>query len=592
MVASRCWSRVILPLLCLCLMLSGCTIGSDPATATPPATATLETLPSVEPTAATPEAGGSLIIAIPDEPDTLNFSLTDQRAARWVISSLDARLVRVRGDGSLEPQLLQEVPTLDNGGISADGRTYTLRFREGLRWSDDEPLDARDFRFTWQTLTDPDYPAIDRSGWDEIEAVEISPDYLTATVRLRRPSAAFVELVLAGASASGGGFLLPAHALESMSPAEIPESEFGREQYIGSGPFRLERWTEGEQLVVERNEAFVGPEPRLDRIIFRFVPDPRQAIAFLTTGEVDLAVDLPDTALPDLAQAPNATRLLTPRAGAVASYAFNLNDPAHLDRPHPLFADPAVRLAIALGFDRARVVTDLLFGQTTVGITPLDHTPWQDPSLTAYSFDPIQAARILDAAGWTVQADGIRARDGVRLSFTHTTTLGEDPDAVLRQQIQEAFVEDMRAIGIEVHPHNYPLVQIEGSRGVWATRRFDMVDLVDQRRSGPEKLVRCFSSSSIPTPTDPSGCNVMGYVNPEVDELLEAQAQELDRTQRQRQIDRIQRQIHEDVPFIPIYDHLEIDVSRRYVQGLDPGPVAGLFWNPEEWWVNRREAID
>lgn len=592
MVASRCWTRVILPLLCLTLILPGCTVRGGTATAPPEATATINALPTADPTAATPESGGSLIIAIPEEPDTLNFSLTTQRAARWVISSLNARLIRVRSDGTLEPQLLREVPTPENGGITEDGRVYTLRFREELRWSDGEPLDARDFQFTWQALTHPSYPATDRSGWEQIESVEISADYLTATVRLREPSASFLETVLAGSSDSSAGLLLPAHALEETSPQDIPTSGFGQETYVGSGPFRLERWTEGEQLVVERNEHFVGPEPRLERIVFRFVPDPRQAINYLTTGEVDLAVDLPETALPDLAQAPNASYLLTPRGGAVASYAFNLNDPDALDEPHPLFSDPAVRLAIALGFDRLTVVKELLFDQTTVGITPLDHTPWQDPTLAAYPFDPVQAARVLDAAGWTVQPDGIRARDGVRLSFTHTTTLGEDPDSVLRRQIQEAFIEDMRAIGIEVQPHNYPLVQIEGPRGVRATRRFDMIDLIDERRGGPEKLVRLFASDSIPTAADPTGGNAIGYVNSDVDQLLEAQARELDHTERSRKIDRIQRRIHEDVPLIPIYAHLEIDVSRRYVQGLDPGPVSGLWWNPEEWWVNRSEAID
>ena len=592
MVASRCWTRVIFPLLCLTLILPGCTVRGGTATTSPEATATINAVPSADPTPATPETGGSLIIAIPEEPDTLNFTLTDQRAARWVISSLNARLIRVRGDGTLEPQLLGDIPTLENGGITEDGRVYTLRFREGLRWSDGEPLDARDFQFTWHTITNPAYPAVDRSGWEQIESVEVSTDFLTATVRLREPSASFLETVLAGSGANSAGLLLPAHALEDTAPQDIPNSGFGKETYVGSGPFRLDRWTEGEQLVVERNEHFVGPEPLLERIVLRFVSDPRQAITYLTTGEVDLAVDLPETALPDLAQAPNASYLLTPRGGAVASYAFNLNNPGALDQPHPIFSDPAVRLAIALGFDRNRIVKELLFDQTTVGITPLDHTPWQDPSLTAYPFDPVQAARVLDAAGWTVQPDGIRARDGVRLSFTHTTTLGEDPDSVLRRQIQEAFIEDMRAIGIEVQPYNYPLVQIEGPRGVRATRRFDMIDLIDERRGGPEKLVRLFSSDTIPTAANPTGGNVMGYVNISADHLLVAQARELNHTERSRLIDRVQRQVHEDVPLIPIYAHLEIDVSRRYVQGLDPGPVAGLWWNPEEWWVNRSEAID
>ncbi|MDI3341181.1 MAG: peptide ABC transporter substrate-binding protein [Sphaerobacter sp.] len=591
MVASRSWTRVLALLCCVWLIAPACTLRGDVTTPTPPATADATT-PTVSPTSATPEPGGSLIVAIPDEPDSLNFSLTAQRSARWVISSIEARLIRVRSDNSLEPQLLAEVPTRENGGISPDGKTYLLRFRDGLRWSDGEPLGAQDFQFTWRTLTDPSYPANDRRGWDDIVAVEVTADNREATVRLRAPSAAFVETVLAGAGASDGGFLLPAHALEDTDPADIPDSAFSGEGHVGSGPFRVIKWTPGEELVVERNEWFAGPEPRLERIVFRFVPDPRQAIAYLTTGEVDLAVDLPETALPDLAQAPEVNALITPRAGAVASYAFNLNDPEQPDEPHPIFADPAVRLAIALGFNRAGVIDSLLLGQATVAATPLDHSPWQNPEIGAYPYDPAQAARVLDAAGWVVQPDGIRRRGTVRLSFTHTTTLGEDAPAVLRRQIQEAFIADMRAIGIEVVPKNYPLVQIDGPHGVAATRRFDLIELTGDGGAGPELLIHRFASASIPTPAAPSGGNVMGYANPEVDRLLAAQARALDPGERQRLVAQVQRQVHDDVPLIPIYTHLQIDVGRSYVQGLDPGPVAGLWWNPEEWWVDRSEVTD
>jgi ABC-type transport system substrate-binding protein len=135
-----------------------------------------------------PEEGGSLIVSIPEEPDSLNFSLTTNPSAQWILSTVDARMIRINADNEYESQLLREVPTLENGGISEDGLTYTIRFLPDITWSDGEPVDARDFRFTWETLTNADYPAARLRGWALIEDVTVSSDNMSAVIRLRNPS--------------------------------------------------------------------------------------------------------------------------------------------------------------------------------------------------------------------------------------------------------------------------------------------------------------------------------------------------------------------------------------------------------------------
>lgn len=587
------WTRVVLFLGCLWLLIPACSIGSSNHTQT--RTPTPSIAPSATPSAtvtptAQPEVGGSLVVALPQEPDTLNFSLTKLPAALWVISVLDARLIRVASDGSYQAALLAVVPTTADGGISADGRVYTLHFRPDLKWSDGEPLDGRDFRFTWQTIINRNYPAVSRAGWDAISSVDLSSDFLTVTVHLRQSSADFVEETLAGASNQSSGFLLPEHTLKDVPVEEIPTNDFGAGKHVGSGPFKIVRWDKGDSLVVERNSHFAGTQARLDRINFRFVTDSREAISYLTTGEVDLAVDLPETSLPDLAQTPSASPLVTPKAGAVEMLAFNLNDPDDLSKPNPYFSDPRVRQAIALAFNRADVVKTLLLGQTTVAATPLDNTRWSQSSVDSYPFDPKQAAALLDQAGWIAQSDGIRARGGTRLSFTMTTVLGDDPVAVLRRQIQEDFIRDMRAVGIEVRAHNVTESDLTAPNGVLARRAFDVVDLNNDSRGGLNALAAQFGSAGIPTPSNPDGANVMGYRNQTVDRLLTEQGSQLAPATRQRDVTRILQQIHGDVPVIPVYNHVEIDVSRRYVQALDPGPISGLWWNAEEWWVNRKTA--
>lgn len=205
-----------------------------------------------------PTQGGTLVIGVLEEPDMLNFSLAHRRVSMWVLGCLTARLIRVRHDTSLDPQILAELPTRENGGVSPDGRTYTLRFRAGLRWSDGDPLDGRDLLFTWRLLTDPAYPTTSRAGSELLQSIELSNDSLTATIRLERPAASFVETVLVGIGERPSGFLLPAHALEGLTSPEIVDSDYGALGHLSSGPFVVVDWQPGEHLVLERNPTTRG----------------------------------------------------------------------------------------------------------------------------------------------------------------------------------------------------------------------------------------------------------------------------------------------------------------------------------------------
>lgn len=585
------WVRVAALVLILWTGLSACTGTLNQVTETPPAaTETVAPEPDGSPT--TPaESGGSLIVGLLQEPNSLNPTLAVNPAARWVLSVLDARLVRLREDGTPEAQLLSEVPTLENGGISVDGLTYTLRFRPELAWSDGEPVTAEDFSFTWHTIMDPDYPAASRAGWEQIEAVAVSDDRLTATVTLRQPWAAFMDQVVIGTSNNSAGLLLPSHLLAHVPPAEIPTNPYGMDKHVGTGAFQLVKWEPGEQIVVEGNPHFGGSKALLDRIVFHFLPEAREAVDSVSTGEADLVVRLPEASLADLAQLTNVAVTTTPRAGAVETYAFNLNDPRDLNQPHPIFADPAVREAITLAFNRHAIVANLLQSQTTVGISPLDYSVWAADDLMPYPFDPEKAARLLDEAGWRLGPDGVRVRDGVRLSFTHVSMEGDDPTAALRRQIQEEFVLDMQDVGIEVREQSATREQLAGPTGILATRQFDMIALPGDPPLDPETLAWRFGSEGIPSRADPDGGNVMGYRNATVDRLLTEQARAVSPEERRAALEEIQHCIAEDLPLIPLYARLEIDVAQDYVGGLEPGSMSGLWWNPEAWWVDRKSAV-
>lgn len=595
MFLSRRSARAVFALIVAMSLLSACLGDSNSDRITPTATEEPTASPTAteEPTPEPSETGGTLIIGIPNEPDTLNFTLTDSVSALRVISVLDSRLIRIRSDGDYEAQLLEQVPTVENNGVSPDGLVWTLNFKPELAWSDGETLDANDFLFTWNTITSSGYPAINPDGWNLIQRISLSNGSLTATVHLREASPAFLDDVLAGASENGGGLLLPEHLFEDMSISEISSSGYGDENRISNGPFTLGDWDDGEQIILERNEHFHGPEPRLERIIFRFLNEPQEATDFLTTGEIDLGINFSETALIELTQVPDVTMYLTPIPAGARMFGLNLNDPLDLTKPHPILSEPSIRRALVLGFNRDRLVNELFLGQTTVAVSPLDNSPWMNDALESYPYDPDAAEALLETEGWEVGDDGIREKDGVRLRLAHSTILGEDPGAAIHQRLQEAFIADMLEIGVEIIARNFTLEQFDApfeEDGILATRQFDIVDLPPVSLwPVSEQLGWQFASLSIPTDKRAGG-NLMGYRNSQVDMLLRQAAGTLDKTEQQKLLNEAQAEILEEIPVIPVYDQITINASQVYVQGLQPGAMSGLWWNPEDWWVDR-EAV-
>ncbi|HEX7103954.1 MAG TPA: peptide ABC transporter substrate-binding protein [Nitrolancea sp.] len=588
--------RAALLIFTLLLLIPACVVSSSTSTPMPSATSIPNPAsPTSIPLTPTPkpDKGGTLVAALPAEPDTLNFTLSDLPSTLDALSVLDSRMIRVRPDGTLEPQLLTDVPTKENGGISVDGRTWVLHFRKGVEWSDEQALDGRDFRFTWKTITNPSYPALSRAGWEDISSVALSADYLTATVTLSRPSGTLLESILAGGGGSTAGFLLPEHLFTEVPVAEIARSSYGDTGHVGSGPFKIAKWSEGDQIVAERNDHFFGPQARLDRIILRFQSDTRTVMTNLSTGELDLGVDLSETSVVDLRQIQNINAEITPKAGDVEMISLNLDDPSDLTQPHPVLSELTVRQALIYGFDRQRIVDDMLLGQSSVAITPLDYTRWSDDSLKPYPFDPNKARQLLDDAGWIAQSDGVRAKGTVRLSFRLTVVQGDDPQAVLGQRIAKEFVADMAAIGVQVRELAVPTTQLNAdaeSGGIIISRSFDAIDLEQDQRSDVLDFAAQFNSASIPGASNPGGRNISGYRSTATDSSLDALNSTADPQTQMDLLATAQRAIYDDLPVIPIYDHFEVDASRSYVNGLKGGPISGLWWNTEEWWINHNQA--
>lgn len=576
-------------LLLLAVIIGACAPAATPEVAAPAATeeeaapateaaaepAATEAAATEEPAAEAAPAGdfsGTVVVGEWQEPKGLIGPIFYQAHTYAIIYAMYYAPLALNDKDELVPEMLAEVPTLENGGISADGKTYTLKFKEGFKWHDGPPVTSADFKFTWEFIMNPDTKAQTTAGWNKIGSID-TPDELTAIINMNEPYAPFAPTTLALP-------ILPKHALEGV--ADPGNSEFARKP-IGNGPFMFKEWIPGDRLVVVANPDAPIPA-KLESIIFKFVPDINTLIALLRTGDVDLGYELPENQIPELEQIENLTVSAIPGV-AIERYYFNLRDPKDLTKPHPIFADVNVRKALSMGMDRFTVVDKILKGYGKVAVTELDNTAWLNEELQPVPYDPEGAKKLLDEAGWTVGADGIREKDGVRLSFKHSMTTG-DP---IRENMQVFFQQNLADIGAEMIIDNYPAATLYGScadDGIFGKSAFDMMGFTN---FPPGIDITAEWSDFFLTSTvkdcekNPSGTNSWGFSDPAVDEALECSVTELDPDKRVACIKEAQKLIYDQYVTLYTYDTLNIIAYNNRVQGLKPTVFGWHHYNYEKW---------
>lgn len=585
---------IVAVLLCLILIAVtiGCTSAPTPEAATPatpkeaaqpaPTEAAAAEKLATEPAAteaaaqAAPSGNfkGTVVVGEWQEPKGLIIPIFYEAHTSALVETMYYSPVSLDENDQLVPEMLQEVPTTKNGGISADGKTITLKFKDIFKWHDGQPVTSEDFKFTWQFIMNPDTKAQTTAGWNKIDSVD-TPDKLTAVIHMKDPYAPFVPTTL--------NFpVLPKHALEGVS--DPGSSEFARKP-IGNGPFMFKEWVPGDHLTVVANPDAPIPA-KLESIIFKFVPDINTLVALLRTGDVDLGYEFPETQIPDLEQIEGINVVQIPGV-AIERYYFNLRDPKDLTKPNPLFADINVRKAIMMGMDRFTAVDKILKGFGKVAVTELDNTAFFNQDLKPVPYDPEAAKKLLDDAGWKAGADGIREKDGVRLSFKHAMAAGDQ----MRENIQVFFQQNLKDIGVEMIIDNAPAATLYGScadNGIFGKSVFDMIGFTNfpPGLDLTAEWSDFYLTSSIKNcETNPAGTNSWGFSDPAVDKALECSVTELDPDKRTACIKEAQKLIYDQYVTLYTYDTLNIFAISKRVQGIKPTVFGGHHYNYQNWSV-------
>jgi peptide/nickel transport system substrate-binding protein len=464
------------------------------------------------------------------------------------------------------PVLVKELPSATNGGLSADGKVITLKLRDDIVWSDGTPITADDFIFTYKMYINAKNTVASQNPYDKMVSVE-APDKQTVVVTFKDPYAAWLGSLFRG--------LMPQHVLQPVfdTKGTINDADWNRNPTVGCGPYVLEKWESGSYASFITNPKYWGAKPKIDKIFIRFVPDDASQIAALKAGDGDLGTFISNSDVPALEAA--GIQVLKAYSGYNEGVYFNLGDKAN-----PAIKDVNVRLAIAYAIDRGAIVKDLLLGKTAVAATDWDNTPYVDPSIKPYPYDPEKAKALLDAAGWKPGADGTREKDGVKLDFKYGTTTRE-----IRKDTQAVVQNQLAKVGIKVElltTDSDTFFAGYDKSGPAATGQYDMFEYSAVPSGFPDPDAVEWLCSEIPSNESPSGTNWSFMCDKELNDLFLTEATQADFTQRQQTFYKITKHIFDQVYFLGYWQDPDLwaisgKLSNVKLSGVTP------FYNIQEW---------
>jgi peptide/nickel transport system substrate-binding protein len=480
--------------------------------------------------------------------DTLNPHLATAITLNNLSELTMAYLVRYGPDNRPVPELATVVPTEKNGGISADGRTITWHLRRGVTWSDGKPFDADDVVWSTNAVNNPANNEVGRDGWDLITKID-EPDKYTVIYHLKKPYSGYLPTFFGSAGANP--CVLPKHLLASFPNINnVPYNA----KPVGIGPFRYAEWVRGDHVTLEPNPSYWRGRPKLQKIVYKIVPDRNTLLTQLETGELDMWAYVPAAFAGRAMALPTAAHFRGP------SMVYQ-----HIDfnTAHPALKERAVRAALRLALDRPAMLQKINHGIGILQETQLSPaSPFYSKPPPLMPFDTAKANQILDQAGWARGADGVRAKNGVRLNLEFATVSGS-PDADSRIELIRSSWKDI-GVALDLKHYNSALFfQLTG--GILYGGKFDVAGLGWQLT--PDGDLNPQNACDL---LPPNGQNVTRLCDPKLQRLLEAEKAAYDENKRKAIIAQALAIIDDDVPYVVLYITEDVHAYNKDLTGWHP----------------------
>ncbi len=484
-----------------------------------------------------------------------------------------------------QPYLAEALPQLNTHSwqLFPDGRMETTwHLKPGLKWHDGTSLTAEDFAFAHRVYATP---ALGVAGSPPINLMDdvVALDDRTVLIQWKRP---YPD---AGRLAAEGMHALPRHILEGplqqLDPDGFANHPYWGAEYVGLGPYRLERWEPGAFIEGVAFDRHVLGRPKIERVVVRFIADENTGLTNLLAGEVQLVTDRTirfEQAMVlkrEWSQNGGGTVIATPNQ---PRFIFFQHRPEYMN-PSSL-ADVRVRRAIAHAVDKEALNEGLFDGQGIISnthVTPqAPFFPEVDRTINKYPYDPRRTEALLAEAGYSKGGDGIFVNaSGERLTpGLVAETVGQF------QREANILAATWRAAGLDVSITGLPSTQLRDGP---ARATFPAI-LSASASPGLKGGTNNFGNFSTPAIRSEAnawrGSNFGGYSNSEFDRLWNAFNSTLDPAERERQAIEMARIISVDLPLVDLYWNPNITAHSANLQGLDPEGIDQLVnWNVHEW---------
>ena len=520
-----------------CGMLAGCgSNGSEKA----PETAKVQTEAGAVESGEAGEGGGTIVYGSNDY-TRINPAMDEHGEINVLIFD---GLTDHDGNNEVVPRLAK------SWDYDEENFTYTFHLEEGVKWHDGEPFTADDVKFTIEAIMDPANESENAPNYEDVESITVIDDH-TVEFKLSAPNVAFLDYMTMP--------ILPKHLLEGEN---MQESDFFRAP-VGTGPFKLAKWDEGQQIVLEKNEDYFAGPAKIDSVIFKIVSDDNAKALQLKSGELNLAQVTPKDAM--TFEGDDAYNVYTMSTSDYRGILYNFGNEYWQENADLI---PAINYCI----DRQAIIDAVLLGHGQIAYGPLQKNKYNCEDVEKYDFNLDKAAEAFTAAGCEKDDEGYWMRDGKRIGFTIDAT----PSDQIRIDMAQIAAQQLKEAGLDVRAE----VPAEGID--WGGQECCIIGW-GSPFDADDHTYKVFGTDK--------GANYNGYSNEKVDAYLKAARETTDENERMAQYALFQKELAK-TPAYTFFCYIDaMYVGAKNISGIDQNTVlghhgVGIFWNVCDWTIS------